>query len=219
MWVLATRSRPSNCARFIQLWHDTAASTPVYLRLDLCDPDLSQLTALPWPKQFTVVVGPRARLTAACNEMFEVHPNEPWYGLLADDLIPGSPHWDQLLATAAAPNRISYAPDQTALKYNRFSMSHPCVGGDLVRLVGYFGPTVLQHFGISTFWQTIHHQLGWDGAVPDAVLDHAHPAYSKADMDDTYRSSQANKQDDLVKLKLFMDANLQKILDRIKQEL
>lgn len=214
MWVLATRSRVANCQRFIQAWHDTRASTPVYVRIDHCDPNLGKLLALPWPKEFVVVTGVRARLRASANEMFNNYPNESWYGLLADDVVPRSDYWDQQLVQAATPDKISYAPDPAAIAANKFSMSHPCVGGDLVRLVGWFGCPVVDHFGVSTFWQTLHHQLGWNGAVA-AVLEHAHPVYGKAEMDSTYLESLANKYTDLANLSRYIDNNLTALIESI----
>ena len=76
MWILATRTRIESCQRFIQGWIESQASTPVYVRLDECDPFLEALKLLPWPKEFSINVGPRQGLRAAMEEMFYQHPNK-----------------------------------------------------------------------------------------------------------------------------------------------
>ena len=113
MWVLATRSRPDNCLRFIRSWADTQASSPVYVRLDDNDPCIDVLKQLPWPTEFQICVGPRRGLARAINELYEQFPNEPWYGLLADDLKPQTVGWDQsigVLQAAAASARLQHVP-------------------------------------------------------------------------------------------------------------
>ena len=42
MWLLASRGRPQNFQRFVDSWIKTNASTPVYVRLDDCDPTLNE---------------------------------------------------------------------------------------------------------------------------------------------------------------------------------
>ena len=83
MWIFATRNRVENCKRFIKLWHELEASSPVYLRLDEDDPALEEMKSLPWPKEFIMNIGPRVRLGGSMQEMFHNYPNEPFYGLLA----------------------------------------------------------------------------------------------------------------------------------------
>lgn len=109
MWILATRNRIKNCHRFIEAWNKTGANSEVYVRLDEDDPSLDQAKSLPWPANFNVNIGPRARMGQAMQEMFTQHPNEPWYGILADDIIPRTNNWDKLLIEAAGTHSISCA--------------------------------------------------------------------------------------------------------------
>jgi hypothetical protein len=212
MWVLATRSRVNNCDRFIKAWKETHSTTPVYVRLDECDPDLESIKSLPWPSEFNLVVGPRARISQAMQEMFANYPNEPWYGILADDAIPGTRHWDQRLVDAAGLTSISYA-DEVWEKKAR--VCHPCVGGDLVRFVGFFGLPVVKHWGTDTVWERIHHECGLNNKQHDVVLEHAHFTFNQASLDRTYEESQALKSQDRAAYRQWMEENFESLKARL----
>ena len=186
MWALPTRSRPENCLRFIKAWHNSQASTPVYVRLDNDDPQLDQLSNLPWPGTFVVHTGPRQGISRAMNEVFIKHPNEDWYGFLADDLLPQTPYWDLKLIERAGKYNISYPNDQgkdTTLP------THPCIGGDLVRAIGWLGLPVTQHYFIDTVWRFLGEQLGNIHRLDDVIVEHLHYSLNKSDMDQVYIES------------------------------
>jgi hypothetical protein len=213
MWVLATRSRVSNCKRFIKEWHNTKSNSKVYVRLDECDPDLTEMRSLPWPDTFMVTVGPRCRIGEAMQEMFAKFPNEPFYGMLADDLIPKTEFWDQLLIDAAGSNRISHAND---IHESEIRICHPCVGGDLVRFVGFFGLPVVKHFGTDTFWEEVHHKCRMNNKLRDVILEHAHFNFGQAVKDKTYEESQALKKTDRAAYRAWTAENLDNTIERIK---
>lgn len=214
MWIFATRNRPANCQRFIDAWHNTQANSPVYVRLDQDDPSLDQLKQLSWPEQFTVKIGSRTRMGEAMQEMFKQHPNEPWYGILADDVIPKTLHWDQLLIDAAGTHSISCANE---VHEKRIRICHPCVGGDLVRLVGCFAIPTVKHFGTDTLWECIHHCCDLNNRLHDVILEHAHFNFGQSELDQTYLESQAVRQQDKIAYKAWMNENFEHILARCQQ--
>jgi len=183
MWILATRSRPENCKRFIDAWITTNASTPVYVRIDNDDPALDELLKLPWPTEFKVVVGPREGLRAAMQELYIQNPNEPWYGLLADDLVPQTKSWDTILVKKAGSDAISYPND---LGGKPRCPTHPVVGGNLVRAIGWFGFPVVQHLYVDAAWQIVGEGLGKLYRLQDVVVEHVHPFWQKAVKDKIY---------------------------------
>lgn len=213
MWVFATRSRFSNCVRFIKSWIKTSASSPVYVRMDEDDPDLDCLLKLSWPAEFELVVGSPARIGQAMNEMFSKYPNEPWYGILADDQIPKTDYWDQRLIEAATPDQISCAND---VYEKRVRICHPCVGGDLVRTVGFFSVPTVQHFGTDTFWEQLHHCCDKRGRLDDVIVEHAHVNFNQAPTDATYIRSQTIRQQDKFAFKAYMNENFETIMSRIE---
>jgi hypothetical protein len=213
MWVFATRSRFSNCVRFLESWIKTSASSPVYVRMDEDDPELDRLLKLPWPPEFELVVGPQARIGQAMNEMFNKYPNEPWYGIMADDQVPKTDCWDQRLIEAAIPDQISYADD---VYEKRTRICHPCIGGDLVRTVGFFSVPTVRHFGTDTFWEQLHHSCGKNGRLPDVIVEHAHVNFNQAPNDATYIRSQTIRQEDKFAFKAYMNEHFETIMSRIE---
>lgn len=189
MWVLPTRSRPENCKRFIEAWHKSQASTPVYVRLDSCDPELDVLLNLAWPSEFQVVVGNRDAITLSSNEIFVKYPSEPWYGFLGDDFVPETTKWDLALIDRAGDKNISY-PNDLANRKKRLP-TLPCVGGDLVRAVGWFSFPHTRHYFIDTAWQFIGERLGRIHRMDNIIVEHMHPANEKSDMDVIYREAKS----------------------------
>jgi hypothetical protein len=214
MWVFATRNRVENCKRFIKLWHELEASSPIYLRLDEDDPALEEMKSLPWPKEFIMVVGPRVRLGGSMQEMFKAYPNEPFYGLLADDLIPETMHWDKKLIDAAGLDDMSYA-DEVYEKEVR--ICHPCIGGDLVRHVGFFAIPGLKHFCTDTFWEQLYHHFGRDNRQKDIILAHAHFNFNQSAKDQTYSESQAIRQDDKRTFRDWKEKHWEETVASVKQ--
>jgi len=214
MWVFATRSRVSNCKRFIKAWHETKANSKVYVRLDECDPELEEMKALPWPETFNITVGSRCRIGEAMQEMFKKFPNENFYGMLADDLIPKTECWDQRLIDAAGSNLISHANDIHELEKR---ICHPCVGGDLVRFVGFFGLPVVKHFGTDTFWEEVHHKCGMDNKLRDVILEHAHFNFGQSEKDKTYEESQMLKKSDRAAYREWTANNLENTVAKVKE--
>lgn len=215
MWILATRTRVENCERFITGWNESQATTPVYVRLDTCDPFLDQMRSLPWPKEFCIHVGARQGLRAAMEEMFQAHPTEPWYGILADDLIPRTHKWDQLLVECAGLKKISYPNDmgrKTKLP------THPCVGGDLVRAQGWFGLPVVRHYCVDSVYRYIGDHLGIKHRLDNVVVEHVHYSEKKSERDGLYRETSVFKDADDGAYAEWLRTKGPALIQRLKQQ-
>jgi hypothetical protein len=188
MWAFATRSRPDNCRRFIEAWNNTNASTLVFVRLDECDPYIEDLKNLPWPKTFEIIIGKREGLRAAIQEMYLKYPNEPWYGFLADDLIP------RLIAVAGLKN-ISY-PNDLGKPKKKDLPTHPCVGGDLIRAMGWFGFPATYHFYLDTIFRYIGQNLNNIYRLDNVIVEHMHFGRKKSEIDQIYQQSQERMKTD-----------------------
>ena len=181
--ILATRERVSWLWRFAKAYEITRATAKVIVGLDEDDPLLANYKDLDLPRNFyRMVVEPHG--AGACpvqNAIFDKFPDADVYGIMADDLIPVSMHWDKKLADAAGKRYLAYGPD--GMHDERFA-THPFLGGDLVRDFGFIAPAGLKHLYVDDFW--------WDRAddriyVPDARLEHHHWANGKAEKDGVYR--------------------------------
>lgn len=195
MWILASRGRPDNLKRFIDAYIETEASSPVYVRLDTCDSKLREYKKINYPSNFKVVIGSRARLGQAMKELYETHPDLDWYGLLADDVVPKTKHWDKIMIESAGTNKISGANDGHGGVKN---LCHPVVGGDLVRAVGWFSFPWGIHYCLELPWKAlVFKDKSFGVYLWDVVLAHEHYRYDKSRLDKTYREAKTVKYEDI----------------------
>jgi hypothetical protein len=195
MWLLASRGRPLNFSRFVDAWIATKSSTPVYVRLDDCDPTIELYKKIDVPKEFQVVIGSRAKLRAAMSEVYTKFPNENFYGLLADDLLPITENWDVKMIEAAGLTKISQANDLSPKPKN---YCHPCVGGDLVRAAGFFGLPGVTHYCVEVAWKElvqVDKQFGC--YLSDVIVENIHPDFEKSVLDTTYKEAGTVKEKDI----------------------
>lgn len=195
MWSLPTRNRPHNLKRFIDAYIKTKGSSKVYVRLDIDDPSLDEYLQLDFPETFEVVQGPREGLKAAMEEMFHKYPDEEWYGLGADDIVPRTDYWDKYLAEEAGLCKIAH-PDDLGKKKKKYLPTHPVCGGDLVRAVGWFGHPATKHFFLDNSWQYIGEELECITLREDIVVEHVHHSTGKAPLDETYNQVNSNMESD-----------------------
>lgn len=214
MWILASRGRPENMQRFINHWHATNASSKVYVRLDECDPMIDDYKKIIYPDHFVIVIDSRARLGKAMNEMLKNFPDEPWYGLLADDLIPVTKSWDIELINAAGTKFIAQCNDLSSKPLN---CCHPCVGGDLVRFVGWFGLPNCQHYGVEEPWKklALSKDLNILKYLPNVIVEHAHYRFNKAEFDKTYSDLKNIKNADRTSFVEWRDRNLSDLIESV----
>jgi len=201
MWSLPTRGRPHNLKGFIEAYIATKGSRKVYVRLDDDDPKLEEYLALDYPNTFEVVVGPREGLKAAMEEMFHKYPNEDWYGLGADDIVPRTNYWDKQLVEEAGLRKIAH-PDDLGKQKKKHLPTHPVCGGDLVSAVGWFGHPATKHFFLDDSWQYIGEGLNCIVLREDIVVEHVHWSTGKTSLDETYNQVNSNMETDR---KLYKD--------------
>lgn len=215
MWILPTRSRPQNCLRLINAWAASEASTPVYVRLDECDPFLSELIALPWPNNFIIKIGKREGVAKATNEIFVEYPHEDWYGFLADDFLPQTKKWDLILIEAAGTKCTSY-PNDLGKKSKKDLPTLPCVGGDLVREIGWFGFPYTHHYFVDTVWKYIGEHLCNIKRLENVIVEHLHPVNGKSEIDIVYAESNAKLNADRKIYNSWVETEGKKLVARLK---
>ena len=66
----------------------------------------------------------------------------------------------------------------------------PCIGGDLVRKIGYLSPRWFSHWGIDLVWHEIGRAAGKLRYREDLKYDHLHPLFNTGKWDKTYRAAQ-----------------------------
>lgn len=158
-------------------------STPALVRLDTDDPFLPEYRALALPEGWTLVVGARGPISAYYDEAYQARPAAPFWGFLADDVVPETPGWDAaLIETAGRDGMAVPAGGETT-----GGCPHFVLGRDLVRSMGWLALPGLDRLYIDTIWEKIAAQRGVYRERPDVMLRHRHFSNGLALRDGTYR--------------------------------
>ena len=143
MIVLPSKGRPDLLMRFIKAYAVTGAIQPVYLGLD--EADASRYDHVVLPENWKRCTSPEGTpLGGIFNMIFSAFPNEEYYAMVADDLLPETPFWDVALKESCLPDKIAWGNDGIQ---NEKLPTHPFIGGDLVRKMGWWSPPHIQANG------------------------------------------------------------------------
>ena len=181
MWVLPSRGRPYNIERLVNCYNRTGATTPVWLRLDEDDVRLPDYQVLDLPLLWKCCVGPRVPLSEVYNEIFK--DTYPWWGFIADDVVPETKFWDRELIRVAGPDGMA-APSGG---HDPDGAPHFVLGHKLPISMGWLALPGLDRLYIDTVWVDIAKSKGVFRSVPDVVLRHAHFSNRGALKDETYK--------------------------------
>lgn len=179
MILLPSRGRPELVKRFFDACVETKAETYVLLIIDTDDEGYDYKYAY---ENMGVMVGAIRSIVEKCNDAFYAFPDREFYGVMADDVVPKTQHWDRLLGQACVPNKISWGDDEKKQR-----PSHPFLGGELVRKLGYVFPPVFEHFYCDTAIHEIAKATGRGVYLPNVKVPHHHFTSGLAEMDKTYR--------------------------------
>ncbi len=188
MWLCASRGRPERLKEMCKSWEETVTKpSKLTVRLDEDDPVLREYFEKTWPKSWNLYVDAPLRGAAQSHAWaFERFPNEPFYGALGDDIILHTPGWNKTLEAEAGAWHLAYPDDGVQGKK---LATHPCIGGDLLRALGYWALPQLHHFYVDTTLHVIAAHLKLLRYCPHVLFEHKHPINGKAKDDATYKRS------------------------------
>jgi len=183
---IPSRGRPESLRRLFESIVITKARCDFFVRLDEDDPALfDSLNALRWCgwQRGPIIVGPRTDVAGAMQEALRVFPDEDCYALIGDDTVMRTFHWDEKLREAAGRWRIAYPDD--GLK-GETQATHPFIGGDFLRAIGFWGLPGLSHLFTDTVWDFLGRQYGNLVYCPQVLVEHMHWSAGKSERDPTY---------------------------------
>lgn len=181
MWFVPTRGRPDRLQNFLDACVETEMSMPGHIVVDGRDGgDYSQVSV---PDNWTLTVamdrvGPAKR----CDKFFEEYPNEQFYSIVNDDVIPMTDGWDVILSNKCGPWDMVYPDDGN--NGERMATQF-LVGGDLVRAVGSFSLGFI-HTQHDRAWMDIARGIGTLKYVPEVFLRHDHWTTGRSERDEVY---------------------------------
>ena len=187
MWLLTSLSRPDRIRDLVASYAWGSGESRVMLVLWAGDKRMKEYLAQTWPANWTTEIVDVRGNGPTYNEMLSRYPDEPQYGFLADDAVLDIQGMLSELEREAGRWNVAYAND----KFHGESIpTMPCLGGDLVRAVGYLSPPSIIHQAIDCAWHEIGAPLGALRYRADLTYTHKHPLFGTAKFDATYRDSQ-----------------------------
>lgn len=109
-------------------------------------------------------------------------------GFMGDDHRVRTRGWDAALADAAGMLGIAYGND---LLRGAELPTSVVIAADVIATTGHMVPPTLQHLYIDNYWLDLGIGMGRIEYLPDVVIEHLHPAAGKAQLDDSYRTTNA----------------------------
>lgn len=208
MWIMPTMSRPKQCRDVLERIQETGCSTRGMVFLNGHKSHHQYFSGvLPFVRSGWNYFPSEKNLgcIGALNKVFELYPNEPFYGFIGDDefLMDGTPsNWDQLLIEATGDWNVSHGWDD--LHQGKRAQGYLCIGGKLARAIGYLAiPETWHWFGLDCMyeWLSGAPALGGGGAcknilVPEVRVHHKHAYAARAPMDDCYRLGESKSEED-----------------------
>lgn len=197
--IVPSRGRPHNVAYLAEDFALTAGpEARMIVAVDDDDPQRTAYEQLPfWESpQFQLRIGRRLRLGATLNEVAtECVGRYNAIGFMGDDHRPRTEGWaKRVLASLQAPGgaHIAYGDD-------RLQGAHlptaAFLTSDIVRALGWMALPGLIHLYVDNAWLELGIAAGVLRYLPDVVIEHMHPAASKAPTDATYQEANAPEVD------------------------
>ena len=174
MWLLPPRGRPELCQATLDACAATGMTSSATLIIDTRAGAYPGIRAA---KNWAVLRIP-SDMADTMRIVFDLNPDAPFYGWLADDLIPITKGWDKKLEAAAGRWNLADCEDHY-LASNKHVDGCPtdlsgafCWGGDLVRAVGWWALPGVRQAGIDDAWIFISRGLGVRRHCPDVIVEH-----------------------------------------------
>lgn len=195
MILLPSRGRPRKLARFFEAYAATHATEPGIVMIEPQDRDPYSRVTL--PDGWRLVEVPPSMVSKKFNDGALVYcPGERTYQVMADDCLPETEYWDQLLLEAAGTLSVAYGNDFIDPPP---PCGHPCIGGDLVRALGFIAPPRFGHFYWDNALADIAAALGKDYLryLPHVVTRHLHWTLT-GEYDETCRARGCSEDDQII---------------------
>jgi hypothetical protein len=193
MWVIPSHGRPGWLKRLADSFGPLDLKEPVTVILCEKDAKVREYLRIKWPDSWNIWVasGETTYCAEKLNFAFNRMPNERFYGHLCDDVWLLTQDMLPQLSEAAGDWKVSYPSDGIYDDQPEGIICFPCMGGKLVRAIGWWAHPALKHNCIDSVWTDIARTLGLVVDMRHLKLGMTHPANRAAEWDDTYRRVEA----------------------------
>jgi hypothetical protein len=113
-------------------------------------------------------------------------------GFMGDDHLPRTPLWDEeLIHYLNGKPGVAYGND---LFQGERIPTAAILSSRIIQVLGYMVPTTLEHLYLDDYWKMLGTDLGNLVYRPEVVIEHLHPAASKAQYDQVYTEANSAEQ-------------------------
>ena len=216
MWILPTYCRPDRCREVLESLLATGCSTPGVVVVNGRETE-AEYKALPLPPAWRMAVLPEnLGFVGGLNWAFDNHPDEPFYGFIADDEVARTPGWDRTLIEAAGAWRVSNGNDRWKSKERVHA--HVCIGGELARAVGYLAIRNCWHwFGFDSMWEAVDSEVGVRAYCESVRVDHKHYLNGGSAFDMTYVTGGMRDAEDRRAFRAWTAIGLPQVVERVRR--
>lgn len=218
-----TRKRPENMERLASSMF-TLAENPNEIELIFyidSDDEESLDKALEMKEQYNVrhIVGPRIVLSEMWNECWKVSTGDLLFHC-GDDLIFKTPAWDNEVIESFSQVKDNVAfmfVNDMSVQYSARNFgTHGFIHKDWANAVGYFCPPYFSSDYNDTWFNDVSDMLGRKYKL-SMIAEHMHPAFGKAEVDETHRDRLERHKKDNVDA-IYMAKHEERVNDAKKLE-
>lgn len=197
--IIPTRGRPQAIPEIMQAWDDTGATADLLFCVDTDDPELAaykkHAAALKGDSRVRFTFGKRRRLVGTLNaQAVKAAKTYRFLAFLGDDHRPrpADRPWDARIreCLSGGPG-IVYGND---LLQGEAMATAVAMTSDIVQTLGVMVPDCLVHLCADLVWVEWGRGMGRITYLDDMVIEHLHPAASKAQMDQGYEEANSPEQ-------------------------
>lgn len=115
-------------------------------------------SAVRWPSYWKIHEGESQGMVKATNDLFNLYPNESWYGFLNDRARPKEEGWWETLLESVDGGWANQS--SLGMKNGRIRMKNGIMDGDLVRKLGWFWPPTFRHLWVDDAMEDLLYEAG-----------------------------------------------------------
>lgn len=217
MWLCPSLLRPNNLARLLESYEATGATEPMLVRLWVDDPKREEYMEVAHKAPSSWLFEWVERMTAPehMQAMYHKYKDVEYYGFVGDDITFMTEGWDEKLREAAGHDKLAYPDDGM---HGERLCTHPCIGRDLVRKVGFFGCPGLKHSFVDSVWYVLALNVGALVYVGDVKFMHHHPLLDpQVEVDELYQFAANHFEQDKQRFMQFQEGGeLKMIVERFR---
>jgi len=168
VWLLPTRNRPKAVEALIAAMKATGEVPETAVMVD------GPIYNIKWPENWHVYQSfGHIEMQRALNDLLARHPKEKCYGILTDQSRPITPQWASKLEALAGDWNIAMCNTTKPRTNPRTGLKRVttiCVGGELVRAIGWIWLDKVVHLYGDDAWEDIGYALDCIKFAPDVVI-------------------------------------------------